>query len=99
MRKYVEQGTSITYQGKKYTAGGAVVTSKVLIAYLDKGGVLTNWKGAKLGTYRIVSSWRTPRSYVSDRMYQVEATVEGVTYTGRSAGVGMLFKGKRKAGK
>lgn len=30
-------------------------------------------------------------------MYQIEATVDGITYTGRGAGVGMIYKGKRKA--
>jgi len=34
--------------------------------------------------------------YISDRMFQVEAIVNGVTYTGRSAGVGMSYRGKRK---
>lgn len=92
----IEKAT-ITHNGKKYTAGGAAVSAKAIVAYVGKAGVLTNWKGKKIGTYRIVSSWRTPRSYISDRMYQLEATVKGRLYTGRSAGEGMIFKGKRKA--
>jgi len=85
-----------------------VVTPDRIVAYLgpDTGvpgaptirglreGILTDWHGTELGTYRITRTWRTPRSYVSSTMHQVYATVDGVTYTGRSAGVGMIFKGK-----
>lgn len=64
--------------------------------YLTHGGVLTDWNGKKIGTYRIIASWKLPNSYISDRMFQAEAIVNGVTYTGRSAGVGMAYRGKRK---
>jgi hypothetical protein len=67
-----------------------------IAGYMMKGGVLADWRGNPMGAYRIVSSWRTPKSYVSDRMYQLEATVEGIVYTGRSAGENMSFFGKRK---
>jgi hypothetical protein len=64
--------------------------------YLADGGVLTDWNGKKIGTYRLIASWKLPNMYISDRMFQVEAIVNGVTYTGRSAGVGMAYRGKRK---
>lgn len=92
---YVETDCTIEHNGKQFTSGGAVVSEEYLIAYLAKNGVLTDWHGNKLGTYRIVSTWETPASYVSSTMHAVHATVNGVLYKGRSAGVGMIFRGKR----
>jgi hypothetical protein len=69
-----------------------------LIAYLGKDGVLTDWHGSPLGTYRVTATWRTPRSYVSSTMSQVVARVGAATYKGRSAGVGMSFRGKLSGG-
>lgn len=57
-------------------------------------GPLNDWNGNKIGTARIVSSWATPKSYVSSRMYQIEATIDGVRYTGRGAGSGMVWGGR-----
>jgi hypothetical protein len=60
------------------------------------GDVMIDWDSSKeLGTYRITRTWKTPHSYVSSTMNQVYATVNGITYTGRSAGVGMLFRGRK----
>lgn len=87
----------VIHEGRSFSAWGAVVTPDAAAAYLGADGVLTNWQGEPIGTYRVVSTWRTPRSFVSSRMRQVEATIGGVRYTGRSAGVGMLWKGKRVA--
>lgn len=90
----VEVGV-VEHEGREYRALGAVVTENTIAAYLGKDGQLTNWGGEVIGTYRITASWYTPRSFVSSRMFQVRATVNGVTYTGRSAGVGMLYRGRR----
>ncbi len=68
------------------------------LGYLGKNGILTDWHGTPIGTYRIVATWRTPRSYVSNTMSQVEARINGVLYTGRSAGVGMAYTGTPKRG-
>ena len=99
MRKakvWVEPDTFFEHKGRRYEAGGAVITPDWAVGYLGKKGVLTDWHGNSIGTYKIVSSWPTPQSFVSSRMYQVEAVVDDVVYTGRSAGEGMIFKGKRK---
>ena len=93
--EYVEQDCTVKHKGREFTSGGAVVTPDWIIAYLGKDGALNDWHGAKLGTYRIASTWRTPRSSMSSTMSQVYATVDGVTYTGRSAGIGMIFQGRR----
>jgi hypothetical protein len=73
-----------------------------IVAYVGKvitGNLheLTTWHGETIGKIRLVSSWPIPRSYVSDRMYQAYAHVDGVRYTGRTAGQCMSFKGKRCA--
>src|SRR5262245_10359732 len=94
---YTETDCTFEFNGQTFEAGGAVVTPERIVAYLDGGCLLTDWHGKVIGSYRVTSSWATPRSYVSSRQYQIEAVVDGVTYTGRSAGVGMIVKGKRKA--
>ena len=88
----------IEHDGKEFSAGGFSRTDTRLVAYLGKDGVLTQWDGTKIGTYRITSSWPTPCSFVSSRMNQVEATLaDGSKWTGRSAGVGMCYTAKPKA--
>lgn len=94
---YIEETCVVEVGGTEYMAQGAVVTPDYCMAYLGDDHVLTDWHGAQLGTYRITASWPTPGSYVSDKMHQVEATIDGIVYTGRSAGTGMLYRGRRKA--
>jgi hypothetical protein len=91
---YVEQDCSLMVHDRTVTAGGAVVTPDLLIAYLGENGVLTDWNGRAIGTYKITHAWRTPNSHVSDKMFQVQATVQGRKYTGRSAGVHMTYRGR-----
>ncbi len=95
---WVEKRCTVEHGGKTFESGGAFISPNMVIAYLGKDGILNDWHGHPIGTYKIKASWRTPRSYLSDRMYQVEAIVDDVVYTGRSAGEGMAFKGKRKKG-
>ena len=89
----------IEFEGKKFESGGALVTDDRIIAYPDEGGVLKDWHGNKLGTWRSVGSWPVRNSAYGTRMHQIEAKVNGVTYTGRGFGVGMSYSGKRKAGR
>jgi hypothetical protein len=99
--EYVEQNCVITHEGREFESGGAVVTPYYVIAYvkdvLNNIVTLTDWHGNELGHGRVKAYWATPRSYISSRCYQIDGTINGVTYTGRSAGVGMIWKGKRKA--
>lgn len=113
MENFVETDCTFSNDGRTYEAGGAMVTPDRVIAYVGKqiGGrgfngqlgseapyrELTDWHGRPIGTIRLSSSWATPRSYVASRMYQAYATVNGVTYTGRTAGENMSFVGKRCA--
>lgn len=90
----------ITFNGKEYESGGAFhhPDSDIAIGYLSADETsITGWSGAPIGSARIVSMWDTPRSFLSSEMFQIEANIGGVIYTGRSAGSGMLWKGKRKA--
>jgi hypothetical protein len=91
---YIETNCTVEFNGKTFEAGGAVVTDKFITAYLGKAGILQDWHGARIGAYRILSTWRTPRSYVSSTMNSVECFVNGVRYVGRSAGVGMVINAK-----
>lgn len=91
---YIEQDCTIEIEGKTFESGGAVVTPDAIVAYLGKNGSLQDWHGNELGNYRISASWRV-NSYVSSHMHQVYAWVDGVRYTGRSGGEGMLFKGRK----
>lgn len=96
---YVEQDCVFNFKGKAFKASGVIVTDQWLVAYPGKTGVLNDWHGQPIGTWRATASWATPRSWVGSRMFQIEATVNGRVYTGRGYGVDMLYRGKLKAGK
>ncbi len=96
-RHYIERDCVVKHEGREFEARGAVVTPAVIVAYPAAGGILQDWHGQAIGTWRAVSIWKTPRSYLSATMSQIEAIVDGITYTGRGAGVGMIYKGKAKA--
>lgn len=110
MTNYVETDCTIEHDGRKFEAGGAVVTPHRIVAYIGKdrrdgmgidrevgsGRDLTDWHGNVIGTVRLTSSWRV-NSFLGPRMYQAYAKVDGVWYTGRTFGEGMSFAGKRCA--
>lgn len=97
MSTYIETDCTFTHEGRTFESGGAVVSDNEIWAYVGKDGTLTNWHGAKLGTCRVLSSWRTPHSGWSDRMYSFECFVNGVRYVGRGCGVGMIVRARRSA--
>ena len=68
--------------------------SRQELGYKGRQLVITDWHGKPLGYGRIGSSWPI-RSYISDRMYQIYAKINGIEYTGRSCGEGMVWNGKR----
>lgn len=76
-------------------------TASIALGYMaaeTRQGNITDFKNRIVGTYRITSSWRTPKSYVSDRMFAIVVRLKnGTFYTARSAGKGMSVVGKRKA--
>ena len=89
----------IVHEGKEFAARGAVVTPTYAVAYPGKGGILQNWEGKAIGTWRAIASWPI-RSYMGSRMYQIRAWIDGRCYTGRGFGEGMIWRGKvRKSNK
>ena len=100
---YVEKDCTLMFEGRVFTAGGAVVTPDQAIAYIGsrrRDGLydVADWHGVWLGTARVTATWCTPRSHVSSTMHQYCVTIDGVRYTGHSAGTGMLFRGRRVRG-
>jgi hypothetical protein len=84
------------FQGKTYDAQGAYVDEHRCIGYLGADRKLYSCNGKALGAYRITATWRMPRTcFISSYQHQVEARINGMTYTGRSFGKGMIFKGRR----
>ncbi len=57
---------------------------------------IVNWHGHDIGPLHVVAEWKID-SYLSTTMDQVETTVNGVTYTGRTCGASMFYRGKPKA--
>jgi hypothetical protein len=96
MKRYIEKDCVFTHNGKPFESGGAIVTDDAIIAYPTAGGVLKDWHGRTLGTWRATSSWRV-RSHMGTRMYQIVATVDGRNYTGRGFGEEMIYRGRRVA--
>ncbi len=94
--EYVERGCVIEHAGRQFESGGAVITSDFIVAYPKANGWLCDWHGNTIGAWRIVAKWRV-NSYVGLHMHQIESLVDGVVYTGRGFGEGMIYKGKRKA--
>jgi hypothetical protein len=92
---YIEKDCVIEHAGCKFESGGCVVTTDKIVAYLGKEGKLTTWSGQIIGTYKITSTWKTPRSAYSSTRNQVYALVDGIGYQGQSDGIGMVFMGKR----
>lgn len=93
---YIEKDCTIKHEGRKFTSGGAFVSQDYIIAYPKENGILGDWHGKPIGSWRTVSTWKTPHSFMSSTMSQIEAIVNGKTYTGRGSGVGMIYKGKAK---
>lgn len=96
---YVESDCTITFDGHAYTSGGAVVTEDRIVAYPADGGVLHDWHGRQIGTWRVIGSRPAVffgyRSWVGDRYYYMRANVNGREYSMRGFGTGMVAMGKR----
>lgn len=96
-----EDGT-LTVDGRKFDNSGAHVDPERAAGYpqfdrefIGADGMMNDWHGAPIGTCRIVALWRV-NSWMGSWMYQIEATIDGRTYTGRGMGSGMLWRGKTK---
>jgi hypothetical protein len=102
---YVETNCTFTHEGRAFHSGGAAITPTHARGYLKfdgaenlyATGIVTDWHGARIGTARIIGKWRAPRSFLASHMLQVECCIDGTWYTGRGAGFGMVWSGKRCA--
>lgn len=93
---FVETDCTIEHDGRTFESGGAFVSDTHLVAYPGADGVLNDWHGNPIGTWRAVSSWRVD-SYIGTRMYAMRASVDGATYHGRGFGKGCILRGRRIA--
>ena len=98
--KYFETDCTIEHEGRKFTAGGAIVTEDRLIAYPADNGQLKDWHGNVLGTYSVISSrdavFFGHRSWWGSRYYYMRARLNnGSIYSLRGFGKGMIASGKR----
>src|SRR3990167_3625640 len=94
----VEKDCIFTHAGRTFESGGAYILEDRIRAYVGADGILPDWHGNALGTWRTVSTWAIPRSFLSSTQSQIEATVNGRVYTGRRGGVGLCYYGKIKRG-
>lgn len=97
---YIEQNCIIEHQGRTFESGGAVVTDQYLIAYPAAAGILTDWHGAQIGTYSVISSrpavFFGRRSWQGSTYYHMRATLaNGARYSIRGFGVGMIARGRK----
>lgn len=89
---------TITLKGRTFTNCGAHVDPERATGYLSSDmRSITSWSGKRMGDARVVSSWPMPfNCHTTNRMHQVEADIDGQTYTGRCAGGNMLWRGRIK---
>lgn len=95
MKTFIEKDCTF----KSHTALGAVVSDSHIVAYPGEAGKLKDWHGNVIGTYRVLSSRPAVffgyRSWQGSEYYFMRATVNGVEYSLRGFGEGMIAKGKR----
>ena len=90
----IEQNCTIEHEGKVFEAGGSVVTDNYIIAYMNSDmKSITTWHGEFIAPAKVTSTWRI-NSWISDKMHQVYAKVDGKWFTGRTTGAGMIIKMK-----
>ena len=89
----------IASEGRTFEAASAMVTPDYAAGYpgdVDGKLMMLTGRGDALGPARIIACWPTPYSWRGSHMYQIEATINGIVYTGRGLGENMLWRGKPK---
>lgn len=99
---YIEQDCTVEFNGQSFSSGGAVVTPEYLIAYPSTNGELHDWHGNKIGTWKLISErpaiFFGHRSFMADTYCYMRARVNGVQYSLRGFGEGMVARGRRVKG-
>lgn len=95
---FIETDCTVHHEGRAFTAGGAIVTEDRLVAYPRPGGVLGDWHGNPIGTWRVISSrpavFFGRRSWMGDRYFYMRAVVNGHEYSLRGFGEGCVAFGR-----
>lgn len=93
---YVETDCVITFEGRTYESGGAVVTDRYLTAYLASDGrTVVTWKGEPIGKARQTGKWRVNSDF-GTHVHSYRVTLSnGAEYNARGFGEDMLLEGKR----
>lgn len=94
---YVETDCIFEHTGRKFESGGAVITPDYIVCYPRSDGKVCDWHGNVLSEAFVLSSWRTPRSFLAAWMYSFAVYIQGVRYVGRGAGNGMILRAKRSS--
>ena len=81
---------TLTFQGRSFTSGGAVVTPDHIVAYTGKDGKLIDFEGHVLGTYRVTSTWKQCTRWNWTRMTAVAAYVNGRQWYGRQGDMDLI---------
>ena len=99
---YIEKDCTFSHEGHDYTSGGTCVTPERIVAYPATDGVLRDWHGRQIGTYRVVHTRRAiffgRLSWHGSHYYYMRARVGDALYSLRGFGVGMIATGKRIKG-
>lgn len=103
----LDEKSTLSFQGQDHTAGSGFLNELWCYGYPEAPGNdirehpgcrgrLLSGQGKFIGNFEIVSVWRTPKSFVSSHYCSMRVyTKGGRVYSGRCAGFGMLFKGRR----
>jgi hypothetical protein len=95
----IERNCTVVHQGRRFSAGGARVSSTAIVAYPAAGGVLNDWHGRPIGRWSKVANWLVGSRWgLPTVVMQIRAVVDGITYTGRGQGPGMIFRGRAVKG-
>jgi hypothetical protein len=97
---FVEKG-SLSFQGREFSAIGAVVADDRVTVYLDeRQGLATTWGGERLGVFRETSRWRAkvPGQSYRITVRQLRVTLDdGRAYRGKASTEACHVHAKRVA--
>ena len=106
MKQFVEQDCTIEHEGRTFESGGAYIVDGRIAAYPAKAPhngrqPLCDWHGNEIGYWYVINSRPAVffgyQSFMGDRYYYMRGVVDGVRYSLRGFGPGMIATGKRLA--
>lgn len=99
-----ETGCVVSFEGREFEAGGAMVTPEYCACYLPNNcgdalgasGAVQDWHGREIGSYTITGRWDTPRGVWSRYQVSARVNISGRVYNCRGCGAGMILSGRVK---